>query len=109
MRCSPTPRCWRATSAWPTWRTSRKPKPRSSAPDVDVSPVEDRHLDAMAELLQSMYADHAPLGARHRFANGAVARAAIARTPGYLLAPPTGYLGIAHLAARPTDARRVYR
>jgi hypothetical protein len=91
---------------------------------MDVVAFDDGHVDAAAALLHASFVDHAPQGARHRFGDLDVARRAVAAAAdgcagfaavedgdliGYLLPPPTGYLGVAHLAARPDCARLAYR
>ena len=90
---------------------------------MEVVTAASQHLDVMAELLRSCHADHAPLGAVHRFGDPDAARAAVAaafavapghvaldggRVAGYLLTP-SGYLGVAHHATAPPVTRRAYR
>ena len=82
------------------------------------------HAAAMATRLQESFAGHRPRDAEHLLADPARARRAVeaasgagpvfvaldgGELAGYLVAAGGGRLGVAHHAARPDDARLVYR
>jgi GNAT superfamily N-acetyltransferase len=98
---------------------------------MQLVPVGEGHVDAMASLLSDLYSQHAPSGAVHVLADPAVAVRAVTAAlaggagfavldgrdmAGWMVAPlphtpgsPTARLGQAHHAVRADDARSVYR